>query len=149
MTDLVSRLRKHARKFNVASDSESIANEAADRIEALERENNRLEQTRGDWTGKPCSVCKGSGEDSEARACKSCSGTGEEWLTWIERAQRAEAAFSGTVAPDAGLVEAMAGAVTLCVLVNAKQPRVEVEFQTLEQARALRDYLASHRSTPR
>jgi len=32
-----------------------------------------------DWTGKPCAVCKGTGEDNDARACQDCGGTGDEY----------------------------------------------------------------------
>lgn len=60
------------------------------RVKEVEGERDRLTQNEGDWTGKPCPKCDGSGETADALKCQTCSGTGEQWLSWKKRASAAE-----------------------------------------------------------
>lgn len=90
---LVERLRENAGD-RVHTDGGSfmdgcgLCDEAADRIEQLERENEQYNEAVQSWLGRPC------GGDCLAAPCALCDGTGFETegerRELIERAERAE-----------------------------------------------------------
>lgn len=69
------------------------------------KERDDAEEKVGDWTGKKCPACKGTGEREDALACQSCGGTGDEYMNWKPRALAAEARVATLEGALAGIVE--------------------------------------------
>ena len=57
------------------------------RAEAYQRERaDRLDAEKGDWTGRACLTCNGTGQNNDVQSCRDCAGTGEIWATWKQEA---------------------------------------------------------------